>query len=69
MLHTKFEDHRSFGYGANSFFEGCFTIYGHDGHLDHVTQNTPNKHFLPPPMNYPRVIWFDWPSGYGEDGV
>ena len=31
MLHAKFQDHRSCGSGE------VFTIYGHDGHLGHVT--------------------------------
>ena len=32
MLHAKFQDHRTSGSGE--FF---FTIYGHGGHLGHVT--------------------------------
>ena len=32
MLHTKFQGHRSIGSGVENF-----TIYGHGGHLGHVT--------------------------------
>ena len=35
MLHTKFQGHRPFGSGED-FFK-VFTIYGHGGHLGHVT--------------------------------
>ena len=37
MLHTKFQGHRPFGSGEEEFFK-VFTIYGHGGHLDHVTR-------------------------------
>ena len=38
MLHTKFQEgHRSIGSGEEDFFK-VFTIYGHGGHLGHVTQ-------------------------------
>ena len=35
MLHTKFRGNRSAGSGED--FLMVFTIYGHDGHLSHVT--------------------------------
>ena len=37
MLYTKFQDNRSFGSGEEGFFK-VFTIYGHGGHLRHVTR-------------------------------
>ena len=37
MLHTKFRGNRPAGSGEEDFFKGFFTIYGHDGHLGHVT--------------------------------
>ena len=37
MLHTKFQGHRSIGSGEEDFFK-VFTIYGHGGHVGHVTQ-------------------------------
>ena len=36
MLHAKFQDHRTFGSGEEDFLK-VFTIYGHGGHLGHVT--------------------------------
>ena len=35
MLHAKFQDHRTSGSGEEDF-KGV-TIYGHGGHLGHVT--------------------------------
>ena len=35
MLHTKFQGHRSIGSGED--FLKVFIIYGHGGHLGHVT--------------------------------
>ena len=37
MLHTKFQDHQYMGSGEEDFFK-VFTIYGHGGHVGHVTQ-------------------------------
>ena len=37
MLHTKFQGHRFIGSGEEDFFK-VFTIYGHGGHVGHVTQ-------------------------------
>ena len=36
MIHAKFQDHRTFGSGEKEFLS-FFTIYGHGGHLGHVT--------------------------------
>ena len=36
MLHTKFRENRPAGSGEEDFLR-VFTIYGHGGHLDHVT--------------------------------
>ena len=36
MLHAKFQDHRTSGSGEEYFFK-FFTMYGHGGHLGHVT--------------------------------
>ena len=36
MLHTKFCENWPAGSGEEDFFKG-FTIYGHGGHLGHVT--------------------------------
>ena len=39
MLRAKFQDHRTSGSGEEDFlrFLVLFTIYGHGGHLGHVT--------------------------------
>ena len=36
MQHTKFQGHQSIGSGEEDFLR--FTIYGHGGHVGHVTQ-------------------------------
>ena len=36
MLHTKFRENRSAGFGEEDF-QRVSTIYGHGGHLGHVT--------------------------------
>ena len=36
MLHTKFQGHRSIGSGEEDFLR--FLLYGHGGHVGHVTQ-------------------------------
>ena len=47
MLHATFQDHRSSGSGEEDFFK-VFTIYGHGGHLGHVTWTIYKKTFVPP---------------------
>ena len=37
MLYTKLQRHRSIGSREEDFFK-VFTIYGHGGHVGHVTQ-------------------------------
>ena len=46
MLQTKFRGNRPAGSGEEDFFK-VFTIYGHDGHLGHVTW-TIYTNFVPP---------------------
>ena len=48
MLHTKFRENRPTGAGEEDFLR-IFTIYGHGGHLGHVTRIVLiNFHFLVP---------------------
>ena len=48
MLHTKFCGNRSAGSGEEDF-QRVFTIYGHGGHLGHVTSIISSDfHFLVP---------------------
>ena len=68
MLHTKFRENRPTGSGEEDFLR-VFTIYGHGGHLGHVTK-VPRTNFRSP---YPRRLHikfgFDWPSGFGEEDL
>ena len=46
MLHAKFRGNRPAGSGEKDFWR-VFTIYGHGGHLGHVTSIMPSDfHFL-----------------------
>ena len=48
MLHTKFRGNRSAGSGEEDF-KRTFTIYGHGGHLGHVTSiMSSDFHFIVP---------------------
>ena len=48
MLHTKFRGNRPAGSGEEDFWR-VFTIYGHGGHLGHVTSiMSSDFHFLVP---------------------
>ena len=48
MLHTKFRGNRPAGSGEEHF-QSVFTIYGHGGHLAHVTSiMSSDFHFLVP---------------------
>ena len=48
MLHTKFRENRPAGSGEEDF-KSVLTIYGHGGHLGHVTSiMSSNFHFLVP---------------------
>ena len=53
MLHSKFHDQRTSGSGK------VFTIYGHGGHLGHMTWTIDNNYGLsfPLPKEAPHKIW------------
>ena len=63
MLHIKFRENRPAGSGEEDFLI-FFSIYGHGGHLGHVTQ-MPRTNFRSP---YPRRLHikfgFDRASGF-----
>ena len=61
MLHAKFEDHRTCGSGED-FFK-VFTMYGHGGHLGHVTLTIYINFCSPFPRRLLIKFGFDWPSG------
>ena len=66
MLHAKFQDHETSGSGED-FFK-VFTIYGHGGHLGHVTWTIYINFGSPFPRRLHIKFGFDWPRGFrGED--
>ena len=68
MLHTKFRGNWPAGSGEEDFFK-VFTIYGHGGHLGHVTQ-MPRTNFRSPFLRRLHIKFgFDWPSGLRGDDV
>ena len=67
MLHAKFQDHRTSGSGEEDFFK-VFTIYGHGGHLGHVTWTIYTNFHSPFLRRLHIKFGFDWPNGFrGED--
>ena len=68
MIHTKFLGNRPTSSGEEDFWR-VFTIYGHGGHLGHVTQ-MPRINFRSSyPWRFHTKFGFDWPSGFGEEDV
>ena len=65
MLHAKIQDHRTSGSGED-FFK-VFTIYGHGGHLGHVTWTIYINFCSPFPKRLHVKFGFDWPSSFRED--
>ena len=67
MLHTKFRRNRSTGSREEDFFM-VFNIYGHGGHLGHVTWIIYINFHSPCLRMLHMKFDFDWPSGFrGED--
>ena len=55
MLHTKFPGNRPASSGEERFLKG-FTIYGHSGHLGHVTSiMSSDFHFLVPESFHTKI--------------
>ena len=62
MLHTKLRENQPAGSGED--FLRVFTIYGHGGHLGHVTRiMLTNFHFLVPESFHTKFST-EWPSSY-----
>ena len=66
MLHTKFLENRPAGSGEEDLGR-VFTIYGHGGHLGHVTQMLRTNFRSPYPRRLHKKFGFDQASGFGED--
>ena len=62
MLHTKFRENRSTCSVEEDFLK-VFTIYGHGGHLGHVTWTIYANFRSPFPRRLHIKFGFDWPSG------
>ena len=58
----------SFWIWSRRFFK-IFTIYGHGGHLGHVTSTIYINFCSPFPMRLHIKFGFDWPSGFREEDV
>ena len=56
MLHTKFQGHWSIGSGEEDFFK-VFTIYGHGGHVGHVTQLIYINFTFPFSLKFSYELW------------
>ena len=67
MLHTKSQGHWLSGSGEEDFYR-VFTIYGHGGHLGHVTRTIWTNFLSPTLRSLHMKFEFNWPSGFrGED--
>ena len=63
MLHTKFRENRAASSGEEDFLR-VFTIYGHGGHLGHVTRMMLiNFHFLVPESFHTKLS-SEWSSSF-----
>ena len=66
MLHTKFQDHQSIGSGED--FK-VFTIYGHGGHVGHVTLLICISFHSHSPLSFHMSFGFKWPNCFCEKQV
>ena len=68
MLHTKFRGNRLTGSGEENFLR-VFTIYGHGGHLGHVTIISRTKFQCHFPRRLHIKFQLDRPSGFREEDL
>ena len=67
MLYAELQDHRTSGSGEE-FFLKILTIYGHGGHLGHVTWTIYINFLSPFPRRLHMKFGFDWPRSFsGKD--
>ena len=67
MLHTKFCEKLPADSGEKVFVNWVFTIYGHGGHLGHVTQMPQTNFRSPNPRRLHIKFSFDWQGSFGKD--
>ena len=68
MLHTKFQGHRSIASAEEDFFK-FFTIYGHGGHLGHVTRTIWTIFRSPDPWRLHMKLGYNRPSSFRGEVV
>ena len=59
MLHTKFQGNQPAGSGEEDI-KRCFTIYGHGGHLGHVTSIMSSDFYFLVPESFHKKFGSDW---------
>ena len=62
MLHTEFRENRPAGSGED--FQRVFTIYGHGGHLDHVTSIMSSAFNFLVPESFHTKFSSEWPRSF-----
>ena len=68
MLHTKFQGHWSIASGEEDCFK-VFTIYGHGGHVGHVTLLICINFHSHSPLSFHMSFGFKWPNCFCEKQV
>ena len=63
MLHTKFRGNQPAGSGEEDF-QRVFTIYGHGGHLGHVTSIISSDFYFLVPETFRKKFGSDWYSSF-----
>ena len=68
MLHANFQDHMTSGSGEEIFCK-VFAIYGHGGHLGHVTMTIYINFCSSFQRRFNIKFGFEWPSGFREENI
>ena len=68
MLHTNFNENRSYGSGEEDFLS-VFNIYGHGGHLGHVTSIMSLIFYFLVSKSLYTQFGSKWPTGFREKPV
>ena len=59
MLHTKFHGNQPAGSGEEDYYR-VFTMYGHGGHLGHVTSIMSSDFYILVPESFHKKFGSDW---------